>query len=532
MADCPPEIELLPFRTSHSEAAPHLRRDIVCKRPFRNGGLRLETEEVDGKHVVHCYGHGGSGWTLAPGCGKRMLEMLVGKLEADWSDTACPEVTIIGGGVIGLFAAYYLARHRQDHPNSIGGISIIAHHFEDLTSHNAGGLFDPFLIGGEPDIGLLIDSYAFYHDIALGHGQHEGFDDIDIELLSTFSNDRDLVPSLVKLGYVAQGIPVNIKINDQRHGTFVHPIFYMDVALLMKHLFAAVTRAGVIAMRGMQIQRFAEIDSPVVFNCTGLGARELAKDPEVRPVIGHMVRLQMQPRALLDIQHNLHICANQREGLERTLGAFLARAAPDKIRRVLESHAGASQNILDLRFPLGWKRACDELIRAWFDGLHELATALASNPVEADPDIDGLLRVRAFSSQIHRNRVIDGIALFSRVAELAGDHALRDSLINLLAQYMPRYSKRYIFLIEGQYPETPDSSKTYPGLSYFMPILHESLAAASGGRFRYVSEPDTRATVTAGVAGGTTIDQESLDLAENRKEFDRIIQRLAYLGFR
>lgn len=36
-------------------------------RPGR-APLRLESEEVSGTPVVHCYGHGGSGITLAMGC--------------------------------------------------------------------------------------------------------------------------------------------------------------------------------------------------------------------------------------------------------------------------------------------------------------------------------------------------------------------------------------------------------------------------------------------------------------------------------
>lgn len=31
-------------------------------RPFRVGGPRIEAEEIDGKLILHNYGHGGSGW--------------------------------------------------------------------------------------------------------------------------------------------------------------------------------------------------------------------------------------------------------------------------------------------------------------------------------------------------------------------------------------------------------------------------------------------------------------------------------------
>lgn len=42
-------------------------------RPGR-APLRLETEEVASVPVVHCYGHGGSGITLAMGCAADVVD--------------------------------------------------------------------------------------------------------------------------------------------------------------------------------------------------------------------------------------------------------------------------------------------------------------------------------------------------------------------------------------------------------------------------------------------------------------------------
>ncbi|CAA9486704.1 MAG: hypothetical protein AVDCRST_MAG30-1137 [uncultured Solirubrobacteraceae bacterium] len=40
----------------------------VGLRPVRAGGPRVEAEAVPGGTVIHDYGHGGAGWTLAWGC--------------------------------------------------------------------------------------------------------------------------------------------------------------------------------------------------------------------------------------------------------------------------------------------------------------------------------------------------------------------------------------------------------------------------------------------------------------------------------
>lgn len=43
-------------------------RDIVGRRPAREGGMRIEVEQVgDGKNIVHAYGAGGRGFELSRG---------------------------------------------------------------------------------------------------------------------------------------------------------------------------------------------------------------------------------------------------------------------------------------------------------------------------------------------------------------------------------------------------------------------------------------------------------------------------------
>jgi D-amino-acid oxidase len=50
-------------------------RAVAGLRPTRRDGVRLEAEEVDGGRIVHNYGHGGAGMTLAWGCADRVVEL-------------------------------------------------------------------------------------------------------------------------------------------------------------------------------------------------------------------------------------------------------------------------------------------------------------------------------------------------------------------------------------------------------------------------------------------------------------------------
>lgn len=52
-------------------------RDVVGRRPAREGGLRLEIERVgDGKDIVHAYGAGGRGFELSWGIAGEVVDMV------------------------------------------------------------------------------------------------------------------------------------------------------------------------------------------------------------------------------------------------------------------------------------------------------------------------------------------------------------------------------------------------------------------------------------------------------------------------
>jgi D-amino-acid oxidase len=55
---------------------PRVLAERVGLRPFRKSGVRLEHDRlVDGRTVIHNYGHGGAGFTLSWGCAREVLEV-------------------------------------------------------------------------------------------------------------------------------------------------------------------------------------------------------------------------------------------------------------------------------------------------------------------------------------------------------------------------------------------------------------------------------------------------------------------------
>lgn len=66
---------------ANNRILPHItladvREVKVGLRPYRQTGVRVERESVAGKTVIHNYGHGGSGVTMAPGSAKLALSLL------------------------------------------------------------------------------------------------------------------------------------------------------------------------------------------------------------------------------------------------------------------------------------------------------------------------------------------------------------------------------------------------------------------------------------------------------------------------
>jgi D-amino-acid oxidase len=51
-------------------------RHAVGLRPYREGGVRLEKEKIDGTWVVHNYGHAGWGYQGSYGCAERVVELV------------------------------------------------------------------------------------------------------------------------------------------------------------------------------------------------------------------------------------------------------------------------------------------------------------------------------------------------------------------------------------------------------------------------------------------------------------------------
>src|ERR1700692_3142297 len=98
---------LLPARPPVKLAAPRISwerviRTTVGLRPHRDSGFVLKPEQFDTKTVIHDYGFGGAGMSLAWGCGAMAADMALQHPER--------RAAVLGCGSPGLTAARQLQR--------------------------------------------------------------------------------------------------------------------------------------------------------------------------------------------------------------------------------------------------------------------------------------------------------------------------------------------------------------------------------------------------------------------------------------
>jgi D-amino-acid oxidase len=268
----------------------HLGKHILCHRPMRQGSPEMRVEKQGDKLIAHNYGHGGSGWTLGPGAAEYVIGLLEKQMQDEKLSKNTP-IAVIGAGALGLLSALELVNHGYKN------VTVVAKSFDNLTSHNAGGLLAPVSMDNNPKMQKLIDkiginAYIFYKRIA------EGKDKViqkGARIVPTYFENREESGLEPYVGKVMK--PANDVILDFKNGTMRKMVAYddgifMDTGSLMASLKKALTKK--VRFKTRKINDLSELLEKVVVNCTGNGAKTLINDPKMISVQGHLVMLKDQ----------------------------------------------------------------------------------------------------------------------------------------------------------------------------------------------------------------------------------------------
>lgn len=273
----------------------YLGEKILCYRPVRKGLPNMTIETIGNQLIANNYGHGGSGWTLAPGCSKYVVDLVAASPKGQ-SIAKADEITVIGGGVLGLFTAYELVQRGYTN------ITVVAQSFDKLTSHNAGGLLAPVSMSNNPEIQPLIDqvgfdAYRFYAQVA--QNKLPNFQ-AGAKIVPAYFEDRDssgLEPYVGKVMQPAKDVILDFGNGTQRKMVSYDDGIFIDTAKMMLALHAFLDAKVKFVTK--KIEHISEISSQLVFNCSGLGAGKLSNDADMVPVQGHLIMLKDQTPAHL-----------------------------------------------------------------------------------------------------------------------------------------------------------------------------------------------------------------------------------------
>lgn len=284
-----------------------LMRITVCLRPFRAAGPRIEVERIAGRHVIHHYGHGGSGWSLSWGSAMQAVPLAL--------QAGAREVAVVGAGAIGLTTAITAQRL---------GLKVViyaAERFPDVRSARATGTWTPFsriAMEKAVDPGFAARWEAMARRSWIMHQAYLGRAGTPVEFIDRYvlfdAPPGPYNPEPVPLPgggsdhfvdyaeRLADISPRNVPLTPDQH-PFPVPIARRNIAMNFNVNALAATLEQEFLMAGGRFQPmtlasprdFAHIPERVIFNCTGYGARALMGDTSVIPVRGKIAWLPPQP---------------------------------------------------------------------------------------------------------------------------------------------------------------------------------------------------------------------------------------------
>ena len=274
-------------------------REVVGLRPYRPSGFVVAAERFGNKLLVHNYGHGGGGVTLSWGTASLAVD-----LARDFPATSRirpQHFAVLGCGVSGLSTARLLQRRYQNGP---GTVTIYAKALPpDTTSNIAGASWSPTSVY-EPDqvTGKWNEQFRRACQISNRAFQLLVGPEYGVRWIETYELLRNEMALERELPGGDALYPARQIHRDPAH-YFGFPFVRQYSTMLIEPsiYLSALLRDFYIAGGRVVVKEFhhrgeiARLREPIVFNCTGLGSRELFDDEELEPVRGQLEILLPQP---------------------------------------------------------------------------------------------------------------------------------------------------------------------------------------------------------------------------------------------
>ena len=256
-------------------------------RPFRKSGVRLESQLLQDKLIIHNYGYGGSGLTLSFGGATEVLKIL------DNQKKSSKSVAVLGGGVVGLTTAYDLLEKGYE-----------VHLYSDqwnpnLTSNVAAGIWTP--LSFPHDLSeekkslhqrmLEVSEQRFLKSTG-DHPEFSGVKTIWYYRLIADTSQNTIDPT-------RESVVVHLDNGLIKNGQRIRRLG-IDGKLFMEDLYSKVKHKGAVLHQKYfnTIEDVLSLKETIIINCMSMGSRQVFNDQEFIPVRGQLV--YFEPQADID----------------------------------------------------------------------------------------------------------------------------------------------------------------------------------------------------------------------------------------
>lgn len=247
-------------------------------RPFRKTGIRIEAECVEDKLIIHNYGYGGSGLTLAFGGALEILDIL------KEYDLPPQSVAILGGGVVGLATAFDLLSLGFD-------VHIYADKLSpDLTSNVAAGIWTPLSFPDDlPEEKQQLHNRMEKNAAArFSKSLGENPEFAGVKIIPCYSFKRRV--TAYKDAKEREEIIAHFDNGVIKEGKRKYEM-HMDGQVFINDLFSKVKQKGAVIhqVHLESIEDILDLKEPIIINCTSMGSIQLFNDQQFMPVRGQLV---------------------------------------------------------------------------------------------------------------------------------------------------------------------------------------------------------------------------------------------------
>ncbi len=326
-------------------------RTLAGLRPYRPSGFVVRAQRFDDRTVIHNYGHGGGGISLAWGSSELAVELAVESM----ADAGERRFAVLGCGIMALTTARLL----QDR-----GFQVTLYAKDlppDTTSNIGGGQWSPFTVSQAGETTPAFDR-QFERAARLAHARYQLMvgSRYGVRWIENYSLRYQSRGTGGRGGAIA-----DLFYQEEEFGPGEHPFDapYAGVfttMLIEPNVFLPAVTDDVLLRGGrIEVREFRSLEDVLalpergIVNCTGLGSRALFGDEEMIPLKGQLVVLLPQPEVDYILLGGSSYMFPRSDGIilggSQEREVWTTENTPEVVERILEGNRQAFEGMRDLR---------------------------------------------------------------------------------------------------------------------------------------------------------------------------------------